>query len=840
MYRKYQSQDASITVFLSLVLILILSLIMTVIEGARQSTARVFAERAFITSMDSVLAEFYGPLMAEYHLLGLDASYGEDISQDWQISQRMQDYMSYSLNPKQGLTGASSRLNLYGISLESVDIKNKTSLMDYQGEIFNHQVIEYMKYKELKDVVEFFLEKASILEQPKKVSVLYNEKVKLEEQLVAIDEGILALMKYIDGVSTGKKGLIRGKDYKLKTEPYFAKKIIYGVPTMESTGINNQAVFLALQDQYVDPSESFLILEERFDRLEDIHRIIEDLENRILEVYEEIDYVRKSLKLLQEALANAKKDDKADTSGLEESINNMEQTISNLEDVAESIRANIKVYRDEERDCINTISTIEGKLSLLVDGCLSAVERAIPEVEKIIKTSEEAEPIILSYEKSLQSEKGELNEDIYESLEQGLEELKRYQLNNKEGYNFPLMKEILEKNYEILKDCSAYINEGYQAFFHLEISRAKNKYKQASEKLLSYKISGLNINYSSLVIEKENTPDFLDGMTDLIKKGIVGLVIDTDIISTNEISEDMLPSTIASLLDEEESFSFSSLLKNMNMGGKDSGMGDLFSRFNDINIGSLLGSSANMIIEGVLVQEYIKDHFYSFPVNDNDMEKRKPSALNYEWEYILCGHMSDKENLQDVILKLILIRTLLNFTSILGDKEKWNESKIIATALVGFTGLPILVAITQGILMIILAIASALVDTCALLMGKEIAILKKQVDLNFAEILILTKERIESMAKSYKNEKGFSYNDYLTLFLYLTNKKDKSYRMMDLVQENINLRYGSQFKISNCIFGYEAEAVFYIKPLFTTFSFMQEHINIDLNKPYIVGAEYSY
>ena len=281
---NYHEQDGTITVFLSLVLILILSLIMTVIEGARQNTARVMAERSLTTSMDSVLAEFYGPLMKEYHLLGLDSSYGQASEASFakdKIKERMEDYISYTLNPKKDIYGLDKHRELYGIRLDSVEIGQMTSLQDYQGKIFIHEIREYMKYKSIGDMTEFFLDKAKALEQTKKVSSLYEEKVKLEGQLVAIDEGILGLMKYIDGLSTGKQGLLRKKNGALKTEEAFVKKILYGSPTMESTGINNELVFKALQNSYVDPSGEINLMSNSFDRLVDLSNKIEDLQGQV-------------------------------------------------------------------------------------------------------------------------------------------------------------------------------------------------------------------------------------------------------------------------------------------------------------------------------------------------------------------------------------------------------------------------------------------------------------------------------------------------------------------------------------------------------------------------------
>ena len=165
---RKKNHDASITVFLSLVLLLILSLVMTVIEGTRQKTAMVFTERALITAMDSVLAGYYGPLMDEYHIFGLNLPYEEDLDKHDEISLRIQDYMSYTLNPGHGISGAGNSLYLFSNTLESVEVINSTGLLDYQGEIFINEVIEYMKYRSIGNVIEFFMDKASLLEQPGK------------------------------------------------------------------------------------------------------------------------------------------------------------------------------------------------------------------------------------------------------------------------------------------------------------------------------------------------------------------------------------------------------------------------------------------------------------------------------------------------------------------------------------------------------------------------------------------------------------------------------------------------------------------------------------------------
>ena len=64
-----------ITVFLSLSLTLILSLVFTVIEGARISAIRMKSECVADIGMNSVLAEYHRELLEQYDLLFVDTSY---------------------------------------------------------------------------------------------------------------------------------------------------------------------------------------------------------------------------------------------------------------------------------------------------------------------------------------------------------------------------------------------------------------------------------------------------------------------------------------------------------------------------------------------------------------------------------------------------------------------------------------------------------------------------------------------------------------------------------------------------------------------------------------------
>ena len=142
-----------ITVYLALILLLILSLVFTVIEGARVSTAKVYAERALSTAMDSVWAEYYDPLWKEYHIFGYSAGEGSSNDKAERMEDKLTEYMSYTLSPNTGLNGGnrSGGMELYDISVSSLSVTEQIGLMDYNGELLLKEAVEYMKYNELAD-----------------------------------------------------------------------------------------------------------------------------------------------------------------------------------------------------------------------------------------------------------------------------------------------------------------------------------------------------------------------------------------------------------------------------------------------------------------------------------------------------------------------------------------------------------------------------------------------------------------------------------------------------------------------------------------------------------------
>ena len=842
--KQNKKSEGAITVFLSLVLLLILSLVMTIIEGARINTARIIAERSLTTAMDSVLAEFYAPLFTEYHLLALEAGYGSEAVNTEEMEGKLKDYMSYTFTPNRDLSYHRSELELYDISVDSLTVDETAGLMDYQGKLFINEAVEYMKYKELGNGMELLLDKMSLLEEPEKVSVLYEEKLTVEKELVAIDEGILRLMMLYDGIYMTEKGLKTDKGGALLTVPDYIKRLCHGGATREKTGIYNESIFAAVAPNYSDPDIMFSGIRSCYQRLEEVLAHIASLEAGISAITQSLSAAADTLGELESGLEAVKKDKEAAKEAREQ-VKACKEYINGLESQLSGLEVERTTYESEKLTLIEELRFRVSDISLL----LQAIEVLIPQaqavIDEILETSVKADGLISTYEGSLKKARGDLGEEIYTTMEEGLQDLKRYQSGNPFGYNFPGMKQILEENLHTLKTTEEKLMQAGTSLDNLQLDAAMESITGAETTLKAYRIDGLTLDYSTLVIEKDGSMDPLGLITELVEQGLTGLVLDPSEISDGRLTEETLPSDIASLTGEMTSgFDFGTLFKELVIGGKETGMESLFGDFGEYDFASKLGEAANAAAEQLLLQAYLQEHFYRLPMEGEDTSGRKPSALSYEQEYLLMGHRTDQENVSSVIGRLILIRTILDFTSILGDHAKRSEARTYAIGLVGFTGLTILVSITQTVLMVLLAFGEALVDTCALLIGKEVPIYKKKVNLSYSELLSLTREYIHTKASGYPEGKGalaLSYGDYLKIFLFFKSKQELSYRSMDLIQENLKIRYETSLSMKKMLFGFKAEAVFNIQPKFLALAFVRKYLNNpEQDFRFKTNAEYSY
>ncbi len=158
-------------------------------------------------------------------------------------------------------------------------------------------------------------------------------------------------------------------------------------------------------------------------------------------------------------------------------------------------------------------------------------------------------------------------------------------------------------------------------------------------------------------------------------------------------------------------------------------------------------------------------------------------GLAYPLEYILYGNCSDKENLNEAILNLSILREGSNLIYLITDSEKRSEAYTLASALVGFTGNAAVIKAAQYLILGVWAYGESILDIKTLLSGGNVPVAKTketwQLGLNRLLKMDLS---VEKQEKSEKKAGEMSYRDYLGLFLLAMDKGKMIYRTMDIME----------------------------------------------------------
>lgn len=819
-----KEHKGSITVFLSLIFLLVLAVVMTTIESARVNTAKVYAERSLLTAMDSLLAEYYSPLYKEYHVFGIDGGFGSKNLNQELMSSKLNEYMDYTFHPGKDLYLIKGipleYFNLYDMNVTKVNVSKVNTLMDYNGELFINQAISYEKYRTVGDGIEGFLKQLNIVKDSEKAQIILTEKQKMEESVCVMDESLMELMEQIDGITINDDGVKVNKDGKIVVKDYFVKKICIVPSLKENLNIHNDFVYSSLIGHYVNPL-----------------RITELAQANIRAIQENSNLINQAKQTLDSLYS-------IDLSKIKD-----EKVLNDISNAIHNTQKSLDEYIKREESLINTLKGYVDYLNQLVDGTLLSNKSAKITIDKLIVEQKQVTVDIKKYENILKEQKEDLSKELYESLLEDFKNFEKYMANNNNedttitGYDFSGMKETLIYNETILEGLkrkvipSHYVSTGNLNEINSVLQSMQTGFNRYSHDKLAF-------DYSSFTKPIESN-SFFDNFKSLVEDGMIGLVFDDkEIISKNEISNTNLPSLSSNVTVNKDPLDIFSTLKKLSLKDNKKSLLDSFDGLKEnFDFKQAAIETGNSIGEIILFQEYLLDHFNKF-----DLKKQEETikALNYELEYILMGKTKDYDNLKAVIMRIVLIRTVLNLITLLSDTRCSNEARLMAAGFVGFTGFAALVSIVKTIILTIWAFEEALIDVSALLQGKLTPLLKngKELHLQLSELLLVNKSYIKEKVAKLKTSSSsitLSYGDYLKLFLYMESKKKKSFRSMDLIQENIQVNYEDTFYIKNCIYGFRASVDIEMNAKFITLPMLDNNKKFsDTVYQYTVINESSY
>lgn len=201
----------------------------------------------------------------------------------------------------------------------------------------------------------------------------------------------------------------------------------------------------------------------------------------------------------------------------------------------------------------------------------------------------------------------------------------------------------------------------------------------------------------------------------------------------------------------------------------------------------------------LLYGEYVLEHFQMAAgdvtdgMSDGITDERPGGALDYEVEYILAGKASDKENLEEVAGKLLLLRFVPNYAYIQTDAEMKAEAEALALTLCSLLAVPAITEAAAQVILLTWAYAEAVVDLRSLLKGNKVPLVKTRESWQLKLSSLMTLGTSDDHNDGADIEGGLPYKEYLRMLLFLKEKEEAAGRTLDLIEQNLRTKYGLEF-----------------------------------------------
>ena len=262
------------------------------------------------------------------------------------------------------------------------------------------------------------------------------------------------------------------------------------------------------------------------------------------------------------------------------------------------------------------------------------------------------------------------------------------------------------------------------------------------------------------------------------------------------VSDTAFTGILGLLVDDPENLSRRQLDQNGIISGRMSA--------GNVNTGNLYPTEqdtgfADEILNKALFDEYLMKYMGNYRNSDSG------DALWYQIEYLIAGKDTDVENLNSVATGIMSIRAGMNMIYLETDSVKKAEAGAIAAAICTACMIEWMTPVLTHAILLAWAIVEARYDTATLLAGGKIPFMKDSSswhsDLDSA--LAGT-----SHGSGGDSDSGLSYEDYLRIFLLMTDTEELTLRAMDIIESDIRLSPGNgNFRMDSCIEMIECSAV---------------------------------
>lgn len=369
----------------------------------------------------------------------------------------------------------------------------------------------------------------------------------------------------------------------------------------------------------------------------------------------------------------------------------------------------------------------------------------------------------------------------------------------------PDARNILTSNQRVLEDAKRMLQKPAD---ELELGSLKKLWE-------AYDTSGIVFDYTG-INEKGGEENPFDYFSQMIAGGLTKLVVK----DVNKLSKKKTgcPDQYQRLYDSrEKSRDYTKAIQD-------------FAREENVDFQGAVRDISQIALSDFMLLKYMEKYFSTAIEPVGKMGKR----LDYEWEYLACGGGNDKENLEQVINRMVLMRTVINTGILFASASKRETAYAAALAVVGFTGLEPLVRLTQTLFIILWGMSEALVDTAGILQERHVPLIKAEKDLvvKFTDLFVMGRKYIMNQVKKlpHVGKNDFTYEHYLMLFLLGNGSTVTCQRMMDLMEWNIRDNYLKGFSLGKCVESFQVQGSFSMKTKFLRLPFIQKILNRKLER----------
>ncbi|MGI6777004.1 MAG: DUF5702 domain-containing protein [Acetivibrionales bacterium] len=779
-----KKEKGQISVFLLIILLSAVLLAGVLVDTSRIASADAQVRRAVGNAARSVLAEYVTRLKDEYGVFAYNKNSPE-------LNYLMKSNIERNLIAEKADSPADSiYLDLFGFRVEEVKVFPLYNLTE--NEVVREQILEYMKYRAPKEMIENVWDKLFAVKGIDRVSESYRKKITVDKLLGKMGGFQEQLKKTIDGT-------IGNREFEE-----------FAVNGFNKNGARETVVekLSKLPGEYQSLMEELEELEDKLERLESRLRRAEDEEAKA-SLRGSIKRVKKSIQSVNSRISQVKEDFKSLKSELrfnqtEAFLNSCIKAVNYIESIIEAgVEAKSSIRSLE--DYLTANSTDMGQLS---DEFISAMKDDISLGKNLILDGEKARAMIDEMESNAECIR-KLLKNIHE-FEKEAPSVDKCTLTESE------ITRLLNSG---ISDYNNNIEYAYISFAGEEnasdprgkmAENARNSIKPKKGEDVDIEASGISMEdlpsrnkkpsesfdeedteYEEPYGDRENEFSYGDNNVSEYNGKLDRLHKEIDFLNNNAAFTD-------------NAFGFLSVL-----GGKlEKGLIELRDELyiNEYIIGTFK-NSVQTLKDG---NEELKD------MDFRGIEKEKRDTFfESEVEYILHGHSSENMNKMLVQGQILLTRFGMNTLHVYTDGKKKALAEGVAAAVAGWwtagAGIPII----SNLIMCGWGMGEAVIDLEDLMDGKLVPFYKTKADWRLD--IGLPGEKAE---KSNKNLL-FSYHDYLRLLLLLKSSDQKLSRIEDLIQLNLQ-KTRKGFKMSECSTYARIEVTVSMKYFFATSMFIPD------------------